>query len=80
MEALFADGVGRLNEQGIVVTLLVMVICALVWDRSKILKEYRMMTDKLIETIKEYGENNVKVITDNTQAFTQLANAIKERR
>lgn len=80
MEDIVKQGLFQITEQGVVATLLVLVIVALLWDRSRILKAHKDMTEKLIGAIEKNGESYATVVTDNTKAFIELTNAVRDMR
>lgn len=80
MDEVVTQSVFKITEQGVVATLLVLVIIALIWDRSRILKAHKEMTDNFIAAIKANGENYANVVTENTKAFIELSATIRDFR
>ncbi len=80
MDDVVTQGLFKITEQGVVATLLVLVIVALIWDRSRILKAHKEMTDKFIQAIQTNGESHAAVVRENTKAFIELNTTVRELR
>ena len=76
IEAVATGGLSTIAEQGIVFTILVVIIVSLIVDRKRLLNDLKELSTKVIATLEANGEKYASVVERNSTAFSNLAEKI----
>lgn len=66
-------GLDKIAEQGLVFSVLVVIIGGLIWDRKRLLGDLKELSDKFIVALDKNGEKYADVVERNSNAFTNLS-------